>query len=223
MAYVPALHVNRPVARVEPSTAKAEKALNTPAHALIAVASLAGGRRRPQTRYAILGAVLPDLPMFGFYFWQRGAVGLPETQIWQEAYFRPEWQLLFDAFNSAPAALLGLALALLASPRIRSALQVFFGAILLHVALDLPFHHDDAHRHFLPLTQWRFESPVSYWDPSRAGALGAGLEVACVLGSSALLWRRFEQRAVRAMLVGLCGLSLFGYAYFYGYLDGKGF
>lgn len=190
--------------------------MNTPAHALIAVASLAGGKRRPLARYALVGAVLPDLPMFGFYLWQRGVVGLPEAQIWGEAYFRANWQLLFDCFNSLPAAVLGLALASCANPRVRSAAQMFFGAVILHIALDFPLHHDDAHRHFLPLSRWRFESPVSYWDPAHAGALGAAIEVACVLGSLAILWRRFEGRFVRATLIGLSGLSVIAYSYFYG-------
>ena len=189
--------------------------MNTPAHALIAVASLAGGQRRPLTRYALLGAVLPDLPMFGFFLWQREVVGLPGSQIWGEVYFRANWQLLFDSFNSLPVALLGLALASLAGPKLRSAAQMFFGAMILHIALDLPLHHDDAHRHFLPLSNWRFESPVSYWDPAHAGAFGAAIEVACVLGSSVVLWRRFEGRVVRAALIFLSGLSVLVYSYFY--------
>ncbi len=192
--------------------------LNTPAHALLAVAGLAGGRRRPFTRYALVGAILPDLPMFGFYLWQRGVAGLPESQIWREAYFRADWQLLFDTFNSIPLALLGLALAGLASPRVRPAVRIFFGAMLLHFAFDLPLHHDDAHRHFLPFSKWRFESSVSYWDPAHGGMLGAGLEVALVLGSSAILWRRFEQRWIRGLLVFWNGLSMSVYSYFYYWL-----
>ncbi len=194
--------------------------MNTPAHALLAVAGLAGGARRPFARYALFGAVLPDLPMFGFYFWQRAVVGLPESQIWREAYFRTDWQLLFDCFNSIPLILLGWILAALASPQLRQSIRVLFEAMLLHVALDLPLHHDDAHRHFLPLSSWRFESPISYWDPAHGGVFGAGFEVACVLASAAILWRRYEGPWIRGMLVFCSGLSLAVYLVFYFWLRG---
>lgn len=189
--------------------------MNTPAHALIAVASLAGGSRRPFARQALVGALLPDLPMLGFYLWQRAYIGLSEREIWSDTYFRADWQLFFDTFNSAPIVLAGLALASLARPVVRRPLQVFFGAMLLHIATDLPLHHDDGHRHFLPLSDWRFESPVSYWDPSHGGAVGAGLEVACVLAASIVLWRRFEVRWVRGVVAAFSLLSVVAYAGFY--------
>ena len=72
--------------------------MNAPAHALIAVAALAAGRRRRYARHALLGAVLPDLPMFGFYVYQK-FIGSTEQLIWSTLYFQPEWQLLFDLFN----------------------------------------------------------------------------------------------------------------------------
>ncbi|HIG72109.1 MAG TPA: hypothetical protein EYQ46_19040 [Myxococcales bacterium] len=189
--------------------------MNTPAHALIAVASLAGGSRRPFARHAVAGALLPDIPMFGFYLWQRGYVGLSENQIWNETYFKPDWQLFFDTFNSAPLVLLGFALTSLANPSVRQGLQVFFGAMLLHIMVDLPLHHDDGHRHFLPLSEWRFESPISYWDPAHAGMYGAGLELLCVLGASSIIWRRTQARWVRVLVGTLSALSLFVYAGFY--------
>lgn len=189
--------------------------MNTPAHALVAVASLAGGSRLPYARYALLGGVLPDLPIFGFYLFQKAMVGSSEAQIWNEAYFRADWQLFFDAFNSAPVALLGIGLAGLFATPMRNAAQVFFGAVLLHVALDLPLHHDDAHRHFLPLGDFRFESPISYWDPAHAGALGAGIEVACVLGACAILFRRYPSPWTRSLLGALSLVSLAGYTFLY--------
>ena len=51
---------------------------------------------------------------------------------------------------------------------------------------DLPVHHNDGHRHFLPISNWRFESPVSYWDPAHFGVIFATLEL--VLAVSALIY-----------------------------------
>jgi len=35
------------------------------------------------------------------------------------------------------------------------------------MVLDFPFHAEDAHKHFWPLSDWRFHSPFSYWDNRR--------------------------------------------------------
>ena len=50
-------------------------------------------------------------------------------------------------------------------------------AALLHLTFDLPFHHDDAHPHFWPFSDWRFTSPLSYWDPAHDGGVIALAEV----------------------------------------------
>ena len=51
----------------------------------------------------------------------------------------------------------------------------------LHVPEDLFLHHDDGHRHFYPLSQWRYSSPVSYWDPNHYGKIVAPLEALAVV------------------------------------------
>ena len=50
-------------------------------------------------------------------------------------------------------------------------------AALLHLTFDLPFHHDDDHPHFWPFSDWRFTSPLSYWDPAHDGRVIALAEV----------------------------------------------
>ena len=183
--------------------------MNTPAHVVVCLAALGGGARRRHARAIAAGALLPDLPMFGFYIWQRLWIGLPETAIWHEAYFQDAWQDLFDLFNSIPiAAALGLA----ARSARRDGAALFFAAMLLHQLVDLPLHVDDAHRHFYPFADWRFASPVSYWDPAHNGALGSGLELAAVLVSCAVLWQRTGARAARASLVALVLVEAAGFA-----------
>jgi hypothetical protein len=185
--------------------------VNTPAHLVVNLALL-GRAERPATAPILGGALLPDLPMFLFYAWQKWA-GSAEASIWGDLYFRPGWQDFFDVFNSIPLAGLGLLLAALAR---RPLLQIFFASMLVHLGVDLLVHVDDAHRHFLPFSDWRFVSAVSYWDPRHLGALGAGLEMAGVVASSAVLWRRYSQPPARAALALLSTLYVVGWTLFYG-------
>ncbi|MEM7565947.1 MAG: hypothetical protein AAF321_01825 [Pseudomonadota bacterium] len=88
-----------------------------------------------------------------------------------------------------------------ARPRLASALLVMGLAALLHLALDAPVHVDDAHRHLWPLGDWRFRSPVSYWDPDHHGRLASAVEALLGLALCVVVWRRFRSWWVRAALL----------------------
>ena len=79
-------------------------------------------------------------------------------------------------------------------------LVLFALAALVHLAGDLPLHADDAHRHFWPVTDWRFHSPVSYWDPAHHGTLASVAEGVLGVVLCVVLWRRFPARWVRALV-----------------------
>jgi hypothetical protein len=187
--------------------------VNTPAHLVVNLACLGGGKGRPHTRAVVVGALLADLPMFFFFAWERFAMGVSQREIWGERYFTPDWQLLFDLFNSIPIALVVAAIGYALRRR-----EIVLGSLslVLHALLDLPVHREDGHRHFLPLSEWRFMSPVSYWDPSHHGAWGAGLETLLVLVAAAVLWRRYPGRASRSALAVLATLSVVVWVVFYG-------
>ena len=78
---------------------------------------------------------------------------------------------------------------------------LFALAALVHLAGDLPLHADDAHRHFWPLTDWRFHSPVSYWDRAHHGGVFSVIEAALGVVLCVMLWSRFHAAWVRALLV----------------------
>ena len=59
----------------------------------------------------------------------------------------------------------------------------------LHAVCDLLLHHDDAHLHFFLLSDWRFRSPVSYWDPNHFGEIVASLEGLVVMVGCIILFR----------------------------------
>ncbi len=173
-----------------------------------------GYRRPPSAVLPIgIGAVLPDAPMLVFYGVQKLVLGTPERIIWASRYFEPIWQDFFDLFNSLP--LIGLGLLVAAVAR-RQAWVLLFASMSLHVLLDLPLHHDDAHRHFYPLSNWRFESPVSYWNPDHYGRLTAPLEAALGLLGCGVLARRHRSARARAAiaLLMLVYVAYIGFALF---------
>ena len=145
--------------------------------------------------------------MIAFYVYQRTVLATPEALIWSDSYFQPNWQLVFDLFHSIPL----LCLMALISWRAKAPrMLAFIASMLLHCLADLPLHHDDAHAHFRPISDWRFESPISSWDPLHHGRLLAGVEMLMVLAGAGLLVLRSRLRAWR--IVG--GLTLAAYAFF---------
>lgn len=184
--------------------------MNTPAHGIFNLLIL-GRRRQPHLVLPLtFGALMPDLPMVLFYAWAKLVLRLPEGVIWSKAYFDPNWQTFFDLFNSIPL----LLIAALFAWRLRvTRWLALFGSMILHCLCDLPLHHDDAHRHFFPLSNWRFESPISYWNPAHFGLWIALAEIGLVLVGSVLLWRRFRRPGLR-LAVGLLAGS---YVVFVGY------
>lgn len=163
--------------------------MNTPSHALLGGALL-GRRNGARMGWVVFFSALPDFPIYLFYLWEKWAVRAPEAQIWNHDYFVSAWQPVIDALHSFPLILLALLLCWRFPPGKFAAL-----ALLLHSLGDFPLHHEDAHRHFFPVSDWRFRSPVSYWDPAYHGVLGASLEVTLALGAIFFLARRAGPRA----------------------------
>jgi hypothetical protein len=172
--------------------------VQTPGHAVLNLALL-GGVASPALAVPILvGAVLPDVPIAVLYLRERYVRGLSDERIWSESYQRPFWLNLIHGAHSLPLSLMGgaVALALGVAP-----LAAFFASVFLHALADFPLHVHDAHRHFLPFSQYRFLSPISYWDVryhGRAVALGEAL---LVLGVSAWLWPRVPGAARAGLAV----------------------
>lgn len=178
--------------------------MNTPAHVVLSGLVVGRGRLQAHWGAVTLGALLPDLPMVAFYAYQRLVAGRPERWIWTYGYFDADWQALFDVFNSLP---LIAVVALVGWRFARPELVALSASMALHCVCDLALHHDDAHRHFYPLLDWRFASPVSYWDPEHYGRIAASAEALFVLMGAPLLALRREPRAWR--FVGVAVLALY--------------
>ena len=150
--------------------------MNTPAHVVLNLALLRSRdveKQRLCFWAVMVGALLPDLPMFYFFVVEVFFNQQPQSVIWNELYFESHWQNFFDLFNSIPLILLVGVIAWI----YKNTFAVFVCAsMLLHVAFDLPLHHDDGHHHFYPFLSWRFDSPLSYWDPNHYGRIIGALE-----------------------------------------------
>lgn len=160
--------------------------MNTPAHAVINLLILSRDPSQRKTAAIVTGALIPDLVIILFYAWQL-MLGTRESQIWSVEYHAPLWQAWIDSFNSIP---LCLAAMLICWKLRQPLLMAFFASMLLHTFGDLPLHHDDGHRHFFPFSDWRFASPVSYWDPAHHGQWASLLEFVAVIAASIVLFRR---------------------------------
>lgn len=185
--------------------------MNTPAHAVLNLWIL-GRKERPETALPIvIGSVLPDVPMVLFYAWAKLIAGQPEGEIWSRAYFEWQGRWTIDLLHSLPLTLAALFLAWrFGLPR----LTALFAGMVLHIPGDFFLHHDDAHRHFFPFSDWRFESPVSYWDPRHYGRIVGPLELAAVVAGCVVLFRHYESRAARTVIAAVMAL----YSLYLGYV-----
>ena len=177
--------------------------MNTLAHIVIASAALSQSKAPNRNRAIVLGALVPDASMFVFFAWSR-MHGWSGDETWNVQFWNEPWQTIGAASNSF--VLLGAVL-LLAAWRQWPVLAIGSLAALIHVALDFPLHADDAHRHFWPLSDWRFASPVSYWDPDHHGRLGSALETFGGFVATAVLWRRFPRRCWHVLFSALLALQ----------------
>lgn len=176
--------------------------MNTPAHLIFGAAAFGKAGRPGVTAAALLGGLAPDLSLYLMVGWSIWVLGIPPQVVFDELYFSPTWQNIFAVDNSFPlwAALLGLALW-----RRWPVGVAFAGAGLLHLAFDFPLHNEDARRHFWPLSDFVFHSPVSYWDPRHHGRIAAPVEMLTCLALLVVLWRRFQGWKAR-LWIGALGV-----------------
>lgn len=195
--------------------------MNTQTHLLLATALFARPGRENRLRNAavITGALLPDAVIFAMFAWSK-LIGAPESEVWSDWYFNPPWLTVIDWMNSLP---LFAAIALLGwllrrggpgLERVSTAILLFALAAITHLLGDLPLHVDDGHAHFVPFSQWRFASPVSYWDPRHYGNIVSMLELALGMALIVILWRRFCGWVVRTLLAFAVAAYAIPYVWF---------
>ncbi len=186
--------------------------MNTPSHWLFNLVLL-GRDATPATRWAIAaGAILPDLPIFVLYAASKGIYRLPEAQIWRETYYEPGWQAAVAIGHSLPLAGVGLLVSFWCRWHLGT---VLCASLICHSLLDLPVHHDDAHRHFFPLSDFRFVSPLSYWDTDHYGRWVAGCEVLGAIALTPLVLEMYRSWAMRGLIFAIDSFYVIGYISLY--------
>lgn len=103
------------------------------------------------------------------------------------------WIAIQNTLHS-PVVLAGL----LAAGKIKksSKLMAFAAGCLLHTAMDIPVHHNDGPLVFFPFDwEYRFDSPVSYYDRDHFGNIVAPIDLAItVLGGAFLITQRVKNK-----------------------------
>jgi len=168
--------------------------VNTPAHLIFGAAVFGKPGRKAITAAAILGSLAPDVSLYLMVTWSIYFAGIEPGIVFHQYYYSTEWQQVFAVDNSFVLWGLGFGLAFWSK---RSALMVFAGAGLLHLALDFPVHNNDARMHFWPLSDWKFISPISYWDRRFHAGIVSRIEIGLAMTFVVLLIYRFRRWSSR--------------------------
>lgn len=158
-----------------------------------------GTRAHPIATKAFLwGGVAPDLPLIamtvGAAAWfttTRGwSLGESLRHVFRDLYFSNSgWKAANNVLQAPFMLLAWYVLALLVArrwPDTGHTLRWFVLGMAVHVAFDIPLHHDDGPLILFPF-DWdaRFRSPISYWDPRHHGGIVGTVEY-LVVGALAL-------------------------------------
>ncbi|MDJ0799811.1 MAG: hypothetical protein QNJ51_23900 [Calothrix sp. MO_167.B12] len=184
--------------------------MNTPSHAILNLAILTTPAYPEATLPIVVGAILPDMPMFAMYFWAKWARRQSEQEIWTHTYYQPLWQNLTHSFHSIPLKIIGIAIAHFFG---YWPLSVLLLSALAHSFLDFPVHNDDAHRHFYPFSDYRFISPISYWNPQYHGRVVSLVERLLVLGATIYVFPLQAFWLSKGLLIAVNFVYLTGYLY----------
>lgn len=128
----------------------------------------------------LFGSTLPDLPLIvtaivAMTIDKINNNGNVVNRLFGDWYFHNPWVKAEHNLFHSPITLLtmiGLAYTLWRRAGYQRAAWVFWAlsSALLHSTCDVPVHHDDGPLILFPINwEYRFRSPVSYWDPQYHG------------------------------------------------------
>ena len=179
--------------------------MNTPTHMIFGAALWAKRDRPGSLVAAFVGGLAPDLPMLIMVLYATRVAGISEREVFDTLYFSKDWQQVFTADHSFT-----LWSVLLAAGFLLRVFQLvaFAGSGLAHAAVDFLTHHSDARQQLWPFTDWKFESPISYWDPTYFGNIIAPLEALLVFFLTTLLVFRLRRLWEKALTLAIAAIFL---------------
>lgn len=171
----------------------------TPSHLLLNWAILGNKNETTTERSAILfGALMPDVGVWIFSLWFFSTIGMQFGDVWESYYWTPSINVWFNLAHS----LVLLPTIALCGYLFNKRLVFLFGmSATMHALCDFFLHADDAYTNFLPFTDWRFVSPVSYWDPAHYGTIFAPVESCIVIIAIFYLYKRVTARYAKVLLI----------------------
>ena len=185
--------------------------MNTQAHLIINLFLLKKFWKedKPNLKYIFWGSLLPDIPMF--IFWViMSLLGTSQTLIFGYYYFTPEWQVFFNIFNSFLITLILFLLFL----KLRNLNWMLFSiSMFIHQAFDFLLHRQDAHAHFFPLTNWKFISPISYWERDYYGGIFGIIETITAVICAIYIFKELESKWSKLFLILGTGSLFFGHIF----------
>lgn len=180
--------------------------MNTPAHILIGAAAFGRSDDRQKLYAAALGSLLPDVSLYLMAGVAILLLNIEPQVVFDELYYSSTWQLVFSIDNSF---IVWSSLLLLGVLIKNKFLTILCSAALLHVVSDFLLHNDDARAHLWPLTQWRFLSPLSYWDSNHhARFVGPILALASCIATWVICKQRWHF-SIKAAAIILFACELF--------------
>ena len=182
--------------------------MNTPAHIILSVAVFARPQETGRTLAAVAGAVAPDLSLYLMAGTSLFLLGMAPEYVFGTLYYSDAWQRVFSIDNSIILWGIGFFLSWWFGRRI---LIAFTASGLMHLMLDLPLHHDDGRPHFWPVSNWIFESPISYWDAAHHAGIVGSVETVLSLLLCVMLLYRFKGFVSRVLISVLAAFQLVPY------------
>ncbi len=169
-------------------------------HVLLGVAVFGRQGDRNRTAAAVSGSLLPDMGSFAIVLKARLVDGYSSTEIYRDLYYSDVWQAFLAPWHSFFLWAGVLAVGILGR---WPAVLCLAASALLASLTDLPLHSERTQIHSWPLSDWRFESPVSYWHPEHYGQIVQPIEFALAVGLTFFVFERHRSNLTIISLVAL--------------------